>query len=221
MASKTRTSVSSRLTYANVTATVALFLALGGGATAIALQGRNTVRSDDIAPRSVKSSDIAVDTVRSSDVADESLDTRDIDEQELGLVPSVQTRASGNTQVAMAGSLDIRKPFEPYPLANDTWQQGPGETDYASIQITTDAPQGCTGSIDGINGLELRVLVDGDFIGEVTQTIPIGTATRTAGPFAVFESGAERQRRIEVRVRTQCEQPVTIEGMQANVIGFV
>jgi len=36
------------LTYANVVATLALVIAIGGGTTAIALNGRNSVRSDDI-----------------------------------------------------------------------------------------------------------------------------------------------------------------------------
>ena len=48
-----------RLTYANVAATAALFLAVAGGTTAIALQGKNTVRSDDIAPKNVRTSDLA------------------------------------------------------------------------------------------------------------------------------------------------------------------
>lgn len=44
------------LTYANIVATLALCLALGGG-TAYALAGHNTVFSDDIAPNQVKGTD--------------------------------------------------------------------------------------------------------------------------------------------------------------------
>ena len=48
----------SRLTYANVTATVALFIALGGGAyAAIDLVGRNDIKSRHIAPNQVKAAD--------------------------------------------------------------------------------------------------------------------------------------------------------------------
>ena len=43
-------------TYANVVATIALILAVGGG-TAYALQGRNTVFSNDIAPDQVRGVD--------------------------------------------------------------------------------------------------------------------------------------------------------------------
>jgi hypothetical protein len=52
----------SRLTYANVTATLALFLVLSGG-TAVALSGSNTVFSDDIVDNEVYSADVRNDTL--------------------------------------------------------------------------------------------------------------------------------------------------------------
>ena len=48
----------SKITYANVVSTIALFLALGGGVYAYAL-GRNEVKSKHIAPGQVKASDTA------------------------------------------------------------------------------------------------------------------------------------------------------------------
>jgi hypothetical protein len=51
--------IRTHLTYANVTATLALVLAIGGGTTAIALQGRNTVASDDIRPGNVTGRDLS------------------------------------------------------------------------------------------------------------------------------------------------------------------
>jgi hypothetical protein len=50
--------IASRLSYANVISTVCLFLVLGGG-TAVALNGSNTVFSDDIVNGQVKPSDLA------------------------------------------------------------------------------------------------------------------------------------------------------------------
>ena len=88
----------SRLTYANVVATLALFLALGGGTTAMALQGRNTVDSGDIINQQVKSPDLENAGVRSVDVLNGSLAGIDvapktltgghIDESTLGTVPT-------------------------------------------------------------------------------------------------------------------------------------
>src|SRR5690349_16972015 len=53
-----------RLTYANVVATLALVLAVGGGATALALTlPKNSVHSKQIAKGAVKTSDIGKDAV--------------------------------------------------------------------------------------------------------------------------------------------------------------
>jgi hypothetical protein len=56
--------VRARLTYANVIATIALFLALGGSAYAVTA-GKNTVKSKSIAKGAVKTSDIANKAVSS------------------------------------------------------------------------------------------------------------------------------------------------------------
>lgn len=54
--------LSSHLTYANVISTLCLFLLLGGG-TAVALNGSNTVFSDDITDNQVYSADVRNDTL--------------------------------------------------------------------------------------------------------------------------------------------------------------
>jgi hypothetical protein len=84
--------IRAHLTYANVIATIALFLVLSGG-TAVALTGSNTVFSDDIVDDQVRSADVRNDTlsgggllaadlragsVRSSEVANDSLTGADI-----------------------------------------------------------------------------------------------------------------------------------------------
>ena len=67
-----------RLTYANVMATLAVFLVLSGG-TAVALNGSNTVQSDDLGPGAqVKAPDVADNAVNSADVVNESLTSADI-----------------------------------------------------------------------------------------------------------------------------------------------
>ena len=54
-----RTKLRRHLTYANVTATIALIAAVGGGTTAIALQGRNTVGTKDIKPGHATGNDLS------------------------------------------------------------------------------------------------------------------------------------------------------------------
>jgi len=69
----------SHLTYGNVMATLAVFIALGGGTTAVALSGSNTVQSDDLGPGAqVKAADVAQDAVKGSNVANKSLTGADI-----------------------------------------------------------------------------------------------------------------------------------------------
>jgi len=99
-----------RLTYANVVASLSLFLVLSGG-TAVALKGSNTVFSDDIVDNQVKTADVRNDTlagggltaadlgagsVAGSEVKNDSLTGADVKESSLGQVP----------QAGNAGTLD-------------------------------------------------------------------------------------------------------------------
>ena len=59
-----------RLTYANVMATIAVFIALGGTSIAAAQLGRDTVGSEQIVNGSIASGDVATGAVRSSDIRD-------------------------------------------------------------------------------------------------------------------------------------------------------
>jgi hypothetical protein len=93
--------VRGRLTYANVMATMAVFLALGGGAWALT---RNSV-----GPRQIKPN-----AVRSSDVKNNALKGPDVNEATLGQVPSSEeattaddaTSAESAQQAVNAGLLD-------------------------------------------------------------------------------------------------------------------
>jgi hypothetical protein len=72
--------VLSKLTYANVMATIAVFIALGGSAYAVAIAPKNSVVS-----RSIEN-----DQVKSADIKDNSLTGTDINESTLGPVPALQ-----------------------------------------------------------------------------------------------------------------------------------
>ena len=70
--------VRSGLTYANLMATVAVFIALGGAAYAA-----NTVGSEDVIDNSLRSVDIKNNQVRTADVRDESVIGADVDDGSL------------------------------------------------------------------------------------------------------------------------------------------
>ena len=93
-----------RLSYANVAATLALFLALTGTATAAVLLPRDSVGAEQIQADAVRSSEIQADAVRSSEILDESIVLTDltpgartaldaprlrVDEESVGLVRSL------------------------------------------------------------------------------------------------------------------------------------
>ena len=63
----------SRFTYANIVATLALFVALGGSSYAAISLSKNSVRSKHIAKGQVKASDIGRNAVSSATVKDLSL----------------------------------------------------------------------------------------------------------------------------------------------------
>ncbi len=74
---------------------IALLAALGG--TAVALPGKNGVKSDDIAKNAVRSSDIKSSNVGSSDVKNNALTGSDINEARLSKVPSAAVADAANT----------------------------------------------------------------------------------------------------------------------------
>jgi hypothetical protein len=78
-------------TYANVMATLAVFVALGGSSYAAVTLSQNSVKSGHIGKGQVRNSDIARNAIRSSHVRDGSLLSKDFKAGQLG------TGASGTT----------------------------------------------------------------------------------------------------------------------------
>jgi hypothetical protein len=94
-----------RLTYGNVTATLALFIALGGGAYAATALPANSVGSKQLKNRAVVSSKIKKDAVRGSKVLADSLTGADVKESSLAKVLSA-TSADTATHAAGAAAVD-------------------------------------------------------------------------------------------------------------------
>src|SRR4051812_5636155 len=84
------TRVRGRLSYANITATLALFIALGGGAYAATSLPRNSVGAAQLRPHAVTASKLRHGAVRSDAIRDRSVQLRDI-------APSARTSRRGQT----------------------------------------------------------------------------------------------------------------------------
>ena len=91
----------SHLSYSRVVSTLALFLALGGGAYALSL-GKNDVKSRHIAKGAVKSSDVAQNTLKGADVKQDSLKGSDILESTFDIG---QFSAAASTPFDPAGPI--------------------------------------------------------------------------------------------------------------------
>ena len=98
----------SSLTYANVMATLAVFLVLGGG-TAVALNGSNTVQSDDLGPGAqVKAPDVAANAVNSADVVNESLTSADIKNGQVTRLDQAQNQTTDWALIDLSQKQIIR-----------------------------------------------------------------------------------------------------------------
>jgi hypothetical protein len=74
------TAIRNRLTYSNLIATIALFIALGGSAYALS---KDSVKSKHIVNDEVKSADLRNDGIKSGDLKDEDVKGRDIEDGEI------------------------------------------------------------------------------------------------------------------------------------------
>jgi hypothetical protein len=92
--------IRSRLTYANVVATLALFVALGGGAVAAVSLSKNSVKSRHIANGQVKRSDIGKNAVTSAKVKARSLLASDFKAGQLPEGPKGDPGEPGVARVA-------------------------------------------------------------------------------------------------------------------------
>src|SRR3954469_25937508 len=99
-----------RITYANVMATLAVFIALGGTSYA-ALR----VSSRDIVDNSVRGTDVRDGTLTDRDVKRNAITGKSVHESTLGRVPRARdaNRVGGLT----ASSLKIRCPDDTFPIA--------------------------------------------------------------------------------------------------------
>jgi hypothetical protein len=113
--------IRSRLTYANVMATVAVFLALGGGAYAAIHLKKNSVKSKQIKDGQVKSQDLADGGVATQDIADGAVATQNIAN---GAVTPTEL-AAGAVGPGAVGPVVVRQ-------ANKT--AADGQTEDASVQ---------------------------------------------------------------------------------------
>jgi hypothetical protein len=151
-----------RLSYANVTASLALFVALGGTAAAAVTLPRDSVGSPQIRTDGVKSPEIAKDAVRSPEIVKDAVRSPEI---EAGAVRSSEIATDG------VGASEIAP-------------DGVGESEIAtdSVSASEVAPQSLTGD-------EIRNLTGDDINEDAVGSNELADVFERATPEVSVEDG--------------------------------
>jgi hypothetical protein len=180
--------LASRLTYANVVATLALFIALGGSSYAVLRIG-----SDDIADNSVRSKDVRNRTLTGRDVAPNAFGGRAIKESQLGRVG--RARLADALTEAGSGTLRLRCPGGTQLAGGLCFESSPRQASRFS-----SAASGCTATNLGNRRLpsyaDLLALwsTNANIIspgGELTSDFSLADSPPGAISVAIIESGGD------------------------------
>jgi hypothetical protein len=181
-----------RLSYANVTATLALFVALGGTSYAVLrVDGSNvvdeTLRSRDVRNNSLLSRDVRNRSIQARDIRRDALGGGVVKESRLGTVPKArEAERLGN---ATAADLRVRCPAETVARAG------------VCIETSARAPDGFLGAINHC-----------DQAGRGLVTMPqLDAFVRSAGPLPATEWTASVY-------RNSANEPTQADELEAVVL---
>jgi hypothetical protein len=234
--------IRSRLTYANVISTLALFLVLGGGAAVAATELKpNSVGTAQLKAQTVTGAKIRSGAVVSSKIADGAVTTGKIADGSVtpeklaapiapAPVPTTSSqivaRLRGTTTIAAAPGVD-------YPLDNSTYVQPPGEDDQYLGEYQVHYPTQCKQP----RFTTMELLLDGVLIGEGDiRSLGVGDEVHSISFRPVdFEGGgmyklpkaSPTNHKLSVRIQDQafaalCNgggSGMEITGVQIDVIG--
>jgi hypothetical protein len=212
----------SRLTYANVASTIALFAVIAGG-TAVALPGKKTVQANDLKKNSVKAVAIAKGAVGTSEIKDGNVTGADVADGSLGYGDLgsnsviARIRSTAGVQTGDGGEAS---PVN-IPLSGNQWTQGANEIDVAFGEITYKEPPTCTNG-----GLDILLLLDGVPVDEDGfGADPNETVTE---PFArsrpfVFEPGVDKPRTLTLQAFDSCDnagEQYSVQSIKVDILGI-
>jgi hypothetical protein len=181
-----------RLSYANVVSTLALFLALSGGAVYAA----GKIGSDDIAANAIKSKQIAPGAVQRSDMA---------------TPVSFVANAHGGGAAFTNGTSD-------YPLAGKTkWTQGAKEIDQFFVEVKGSVTPDPSAPFPGICFASVIVKVDAEQVASAglfsgTQTV-IGTGV-------LMDTGNKDKRQLTATLQSSgCSPASRVDSVRIRGLG--
>jgi hypothetical protein len=211
-----------RLTYANVAATIALFLAIGGGTVYAAFGlGKNDVHSKNIAPRAVKASDLAKNAVTSPKIKDGAVEAADI---AAGVIANVTADVTGSATGGPRGSVNTNTTTA-LPLSGTTTftpQDGQVSAIGAQAQFTvatTNAMNFCAPSVFlFLNGQPTRVFLSPDDVN--TTTLVTRAANDADGPFGLINPGTPLTVTAQLRGDPDCTAGSRLDRVEVRIVQF-
>ena len=231
----------SRLTYANVVATLALLLAVGGGTVYAALQlGKNSVKSKNIARGAVRASDLHTAAVTGSKVQDGTITGGDLQDGSItggdiqdgtitggdiaaGVIPQLVADVTGSSTGGPQGGLTTAA-TSALPLSGTTSftpKAGEVAAIAAEAQFTlasTNAAQVCQPAvIVSVNGAPTRVCVSPET--SVNSLTPVQASGHDAdGPFGLLNPGTPLNITAQLRGDVDCTAASQLDKVQVSIV---
>lgn len=205
--------IGKRLTYANVMATIAVFIALGGASYAAIKLPRNSVGAKQLKRNSVNGSKVAAGSIGFGDLS-KGARPRTGPSGPAGTDGAaivVRARSAGSVNTPSDGSpVDV-------PLSSANWTQGPSELDlgpYGGITVTAPGSGACGGS--GFIDMNWTISVSGkNFSLGSRQVVPDGdTHSFRFDPTYLPEPGVSTANAATISVASLCDSgpvPVSVE----------
>jgi hypothetical protein len=206
-----------RLTYANVAATIALLIAIGGGTVYAAAQlGKNDVHSRNIARGAVKKSDLGKNAVTSPKIKNGTVRGVDI---APGLISADVT---GSAKGGPQGSINTAT-TSPLPLSGTTTftpKAGQVSALVAEAQFTiatTSALTACQPTVNLLlNGRFTNVFLFPNF-GDST-TLNTETGNDADGPFGLINPGAPLTITAQLQGDTDCTANSRLDRVEVRIV---
>ena len=210
-----------KLTYANVVASLALFLVIAGGSVYAAVKlGKNDVQSKNIAKGAVKTSDIAKNAVKSPTIKNKTIKADDI---ATGVIPQLDADIAGSANAGPQAGINANT-TAPLPLNGDTTVT-PGAGSVVALAAegrftaaSTTPGQFCSPAARLlVNGRPTRVFVNPE--DDIDTTTPVTSPGRDAdGPFGLLEPDAVLTITAELQGDVDCTAASQLDKLEVKIV---
>lgn len=214
-----------RLSYANVAATLALVLAIGGGTVYAASElGKNSVKSKHIAKGQVKKSDLGKNSVTSPKVKNGGIKAQDI---AAGVIPKIQADVTGSARGGPQGGVNVNTTTPLALTGTTTFTPRDGqvaalaaEAEF-SVAVTSPGPGiSCNPSvIVRIVGQQTGLFVSPDGDGD-TATLERSLGSDADGPYGLIAPNQPVSFTAEVNGDPDCTANSRLERIEIRILQF-